>query len=227
MLSVALPELSPHRIHVAITDDHMLFRTGVHSALRVKDDVEVVFEAENGLELFTKLKYQKADVLLLDIQMPFMDATNVLPLIRKEHPNIKVIILSMYDDPETIMQLMELGANSFLSKNADLETIHEAIKMVFQQGYYFNTHTNKAIIASLHSKNKHLRRHFTGLRLRQNELAVLRLICEEKNTKEIAMLIGLSPRSVESIRDRLKVKLGVKSTAGLILYAIRNNIVPN
>lgn len=227
MLAIAYPEFTQHRIHVAITDDHMLFRTGVHSALRVKEDIEVIFEAENGLELFTKLKYQKTDVLLLDVQMPFMDATNILPLIRKEHPSLKVIMLSMYDDPETIMQLMELGANSYLSKNADVETIHQAIKMVFQHGYYFNTHTNKAIITSLHLKNKHLRKHFTGIRLRQNELAVIRLICEEKNTKEIATLIGLSHRSVESIRDRLKVKLGVKSTAGLILYAIRNNIVPN
>lgn len=227
MLTLSQPESPSFRIHVAITDDHMLFRTGVHSALRVKQDVEIAFEAENAMELFTKLKYQKADIVLLDVQMPFMDATNILPLIRKEHPNIKVIILSMYDDPETIMQLMELGANSFLSKNADLETIHEAIRMVFLHGYYFNTHTNKAIIASLHAKNKFLRRHFTGIRLRQNELAVIRLMCEEKTTKEIATLIGLSHRSVESIRDRLKVKLGVKSTAGLILYAIRNNIIFN
>ncbi|MFZ9718331.1 MAG: response regulator transcription factor [Chitinophagaceae bacterium] len=214
-------------IHVGITDDHVLYRSGVHAALRVKNDVQVVFEAENGLDLFSKLRRQKTDVVLLDIQMPFMDATNVLPLIRKEHPDIKVIILSMHDHPEIIMQLMELGANSFLTKKADSDTIHQAIKTVHEQGYYFNTHTNQAIINSIHAKNKMLQRHITGIRLRQNELAVLRLMCEEKSTKEIAKLIGLSHRSVESIRDRLKVKLGLKSIAGLVLYAVRNNILAN
>lgn len=110
-------------IKVAIADDHALFRAGVKTALAVKKDVELVAEADNGMQLLNLLKHVEPDVILLDIQMPIMDGIQTLPEIRKDHPHVKVIILSMHNDHSMISKLMEIGANSYLTKNSDSETI--------------------------------------------------------------------------------------------------------
>src|SRR5690606_10818089 len=113
-------------IKVAIADDHALFRAGVRTALSVKKDVELIAEADNGMQLLNLLRHIEPDVILLDIQMPIMDGITTLPEIRKIYPHIKVIILSMHNDHSTISKLMEIGANSYLTKNSDSETIYQA-----------------------------------------------------------------------------------------------------
>src|SRR5258708_2889597 len=105
------PELN-QAIKVAIADDHALFRAGVKTALAVKKDVELIAEADNGMQLLNLLKHVEPDVILLDIQMPIMDGIQTLPEIRKVHPHVKVIILSMHNDHSMISKLMEIGANS-------------------------------------------------------------------------------------------------------------------
>jgi DNA-binding NarL/FixJ family response regulator len=126
------PELN-QAIKVAIADDHALFRAGVKTALAVKKDVELVAEADNGMQLLNLLKHVEPDVILLDIQMPIMDGIQTLPEIRKAHPQVKVIILSMHNDHSMISKLMEIGANSYLTKNSDSETIYQAIKTCYEQ----------------------------------------------------------------------------------------------
>ena len=106
-------------IRVAIADDHALFRAGVKTALAVKKDIELIAEADNGMQLLNLLKHVDVDVILLDIQMPIMDGIQTLPEIRKLKPEAKVIILSMHNDHSMISKLMEIGANSYLTKNSD------------------------------------------------------------------------------------------------------------
>src|SRR6476469_6034098 len=139
-------------IKVAIADDHALFRSGVKTALSVKKDVELVAEADNGMQLLNLLKHTEPDVILLDIQMPIMDGITTLPEIRKLYPKVKVIILSMHNDHSMISRLMEIGANSYLTKNSDSETIYQAITTCYEQELFFNDLTNKALLTGLRTK---------------------------------------------------------------------------
>ena len=214
-------------IKVIIADDHVLYRAGVKTALSAKKDVKVIAEADNGMHLLNMLKMIQPDVILLDIQMPIMDGITALPEIKKLYPNVKVIMLTMMDDHSMITKLMEIGANSYLTKTSDSEIIYEAIKTCFEQEYYFNSLTNKALLTNLKQRNDALPQKMAQqeAQLNEKEILILRLMCEEKSTKEIADIVDLSPRTVEAIRDKLKVKTGARSTAGLIMYAVKHNIL--
>lgn len=215
---------SGRAIKVAIADDHALFRAGVKTALSVKKDVELIAEADNGMQLINLLRHIEPDVILLDIQMPIMDGIQTLPEIRKLRPEAKVIILSMHNDHSMISKLMEIGANSYLTKNSDPETIYQAIITCFEQEFFFNELTNKALLTGLRTKRSEANGH-PDADLSDKELKVLRLMCEEKTTKEIADIVDISPRTVEAIRDKLKTKTGAKSMAGLVMYAVKKGIL--
>jgi DNA-binding NarL/FixJ family response regulator len=214
-------------IKVIIADDHVLYRAGVKTTLSSKKDIKVVGEADNGMHLLTLLKMVPVDVILLDIQMPIMDGITVLPEIKKLYPNVRIIMLTMMEDHSMITKLMEIGANSYLTKTSDSEIIYEAIKTCFEQEYYFNSLTNKALLTNLKQRNDVTPQKLMQqeAHLNEKEMLILKLMCEEKSTKEIADLVDLSPRTVEAIRDKLKVKTGAKSTAGLIMYAVKHNIL--
>lgn len=214
-------------IKVAIADDHILFRTGVKTALSMKKDIKMVAEADNGMQLLTLLKHVQPDVILLDIQMPIMDGITTLPEIKKLYPEVKVVMLTMHNDHSMISKLMELGANAYLTKNSDSEVIYEAVKTVFRQEYYFNTLTNKALIDGLRVKRQTENAMPTDAKLTDKEVTILKLMCEEKSTKEIADMVDLSPRTVEAIRDKLKTKTGAKSMAGLVMFAVKSGIIEN
>jgi DNA-binding NarL/FixJ family response regulator len=210
-------------IQVAIADDHTLFRAGVRTALAMKKDVELIAEADNGMQLLNLLKHTTPDVILLDIQMPIMDGIATLPEIHRLYPHIKIIMLSMHNDHSMISKLMEIGANSYLTKNSDSETIYEAIKTCYEQEFFFNELTNKALLTGLRTRRTEPNTS-EEINLNDKEVKILRLMCEEKTTKEIADIVEISPRTVEAIRDKLKTKTGAKSMAGLVLYAIKTGI---
>lgn len=217
-------EKSTDIINVAITDDHVLYRAGVKTALGMKKDIKILFEADNGMHLLNMLKHIQPDVILLDVQMPIMDGIATLPEVKKLYPEIKVIMLTMHDEHTMITKLMELGANSYLTKNSDSELIYEAIKTCHEHEYFFNALTNKALIDGLRMKRQD-GGYNQDVKLNDKEVTILKLMCEEKSTKEIADIVDLSPRTVEAIRDKLKSKIGARSTAGLILYAVKHNII--
>jgi len=211
-------------IKVAIADDHTLFRTGVKTSLSMRKDIQMVAEAENGMQLLNFLKHIQPDVILLDIQMPIMDGFTTLPEIKKLYPEVKVIMLSMHNDHSIITRMMEVGANSYLTKDSDSETIYQAIKTCYTDDFFFNDLTNKALLNGLRNKRTP-EPEPAEVHLSEKEITILRLMCEEKSTKEIADIVDLSPRTVEAIRDKLKSKTGARSMAGLVLYAIKAGIV--
>jgi len=212
-------------IKVIIADDHALFRAGVKTTLSMKKDIKMLGEADNGAQLLTLLKVLQPDVILLDIQMPIMDGITTLPEIKELYPDIRVIMLTMHNDHSMISKLMELGANSYLTKNSDAEIIYEAIKTVHEQEYFFNALTNRALIDGLRTKRQVETTLPVDTKLSDKEITILKLMCEEKSTKDIADLVFLSPRTVEAIRDKLKVKTGAKSMAGLVMYAVKAGII--
>lgn len=216
------PETTP--IKVAIADDHALFRAGVKTALSSRKDIQMIAEAENGMQLLNLLKHIQPDVILLDIQMPIMDGLATLPEVKKLYPNVKVIMLSMHNDHSVITRMMEIGANSYLTKDSDSEMIYQAIRTCHDQEFYFNDLTNKALLNGLRMKRP-VEQEAQDIALTEKEVTILKLMCEEKSTREIAAAVELSPRTVEAIRDKLKTKTGAKSLAGLIMYAVKAGIV--
>jgi DNA-binding NarL/FixJ family response regulator len=213
-------------IRLIIADDHVLYRAGVKNALSSKKNIKVIAEADNGSHLLNILKGIQPDVILLDIQMPIMDGITTLPEIKKLYPHIRVIMLTMMDDQSMITKLMELGANSYLTKTSDSEIIYEAIKTCYEQEFYFNSLTNKALLNNLRQKTpSSVKLQQEDATLSDKEITVLRLMCEEKSTREIAEAVDLSPRTIEAIRDKLKTKTGAKSTAGLIMFAVKNKLL--
>ena len=219
-----MKESTYNKIKVAIADDHILFRAGVKTALAAKKDIELIAEADNGVQLLEKLSSTHPDVILLDIQMPVMDGIAALPEIRKLYPLVRVVVLSMYNDHTMISKLMEIGANAYLAKDSDSETIYQAIKTCYEQEFFFNDLTNKALLTNLRSRRNEMSL-IDDSQLNEKEIKILKLICAEKSTKEIAKIIEISPRTVEAIRDKLKLKTGARTMAGLVLYAISHGII--
>jgi DNA-binding NarL/FixJ family response regulator len=212
-------------IKVAIADDHTLYRSGVKASLSVQKDIQMIGEAENGMQLLNLLKHLQPDVILLDIHMPIMDGVATLHEIKKLYPNIKVIMLSMTNEHTMISNMMEIGANSYLTKECGAEKIYEAIKQVYEKEFFFNELTNKALINGIRDRSKTENNRPVDVQLNDKEVTILRLMCEEKSTKEIADIVELSPRTVEAIRDKLKTKTGTKTMAGLVLYAVKAGLV--
>jgi DNA-binding NarL/FixJ family response regulator len=138
-------------IKVVICDDHGIYRQGVKHVLRDKKDVEVIGEAEDGLQLMKLLKHVEPDIVLLDINMPVMDGTVALPRIKKEYPDIKILILSMQNTPEMIKIMMGLGADGYLSKNDNEELIYKAVKDCHNNGRYIDKRTEDVLVQNIRS----------------------------------------------------------------------------
>ena len=133
-------------------------------------------------------------------------------------------MLSMINDHSMITRMMEIGANSYLTKESDSETIYQAIMTCYEEEFFFNDLTNKALLNGLRSRRT-TETATPEVYLTDKEITILKLMCEEKSTKEIADIVDLSPRTVEAIRDKLKTKTGVKSMAGLVMYAVKAGLV--
>jgi DNA-binding NarL/FixJ family response regulator len=212
-------------IKVAIADDHKIFRDGIKMALSGREYLKIMWEAEDGKDLIHKMKIKLPDVLLMDIRMPEMDGINAISLLRKEYEQVKIIILTMYDDQEMISKMMEMGANAYLTKTTDPEEIYNAILTCVKDDFYFNELLNKAVLMKLQQKKTTRQFYPNSVTFNDKEISILRLIAQEKSTEEISKEIFLSPRTIETIRQNMKTKVGVKTIAGLIMYGTRNKLI--
>lgn len=212
-------------IKVAIADDHKIFRDGIKMALSGREYLKIMWEAEDGKDLIHKMKIKLPDVLLMDIRMPEMDGINAISLLRKEYEQVKIIILTMYDDQEMISKMMEMGANAYLTKTTDPEEIYNAILTCVKDDFYFNELLNKAVLMKLQQKKTTRQFYPNAVTFNDKEISILRLIAQEKTTEEISKEIFLSPRTIETIRQNMKNKVGVKTIAGLIMYGTRNKLI--
>ena len=209
-----------------IADDHRLFRTGMVAVLKEIKGITVINEAGNGKELLTKLIHEQPDVILMDIKMPEMDGIEATEIVINRYPDVKVIMLTMHDDEQFITHMVDLGAHGYLLKNADVTELELAIHKVMKQGYYFNDKVSEVLLTSLIGKKAKMdKKKKNGLNLSKREHEVLQLICEGFTNSEIAEKLFLSTRTVEGYRYKLCDKVGVKNTAGLVRYAIKNGLV--
>lgn len=194
-------------------------------ALGGKPHLKIIWEADDGKDLMHKLAIKMPDVLLMDIRMPELDGISAIQLIRKENEEIKIIVLTMYDDQQMISKMMESGANAYLTKTTDPDEIYEAILTCVNDDFYFNDLVNQAVLLRLQHK-KTVRQHYPKqIQFSEKELQILKFLGEDKTTEEISKLVFLSPRTIESIRQNMKAKVGVKTIAGLIVYGMRNKLI--
>jgi len=212
-------------IKIAIADDYTIFRDGLKVGLQKEKGFEVVLEADNGRDLIAGLARVVPDVIIMDLKMPIMDGIEATIELKKKFADIKVLVVTMYEDDKFIIHLMQNGANGYLLKNADPEEILKAIYSVYESGYYFNDIVNKALLKKLVMKGNIKPSFKQNIDFTERELEVLQLICEEKTAAEIGEEIFLSPRSIEGIRQRLIEKVGVRNTAGLVMFAAKNGII--
>lgn len=217
--------MTAQQIKVSIADDHKIFRDGIKMALRDREYLKILWEAEDGRDLMHKLKLKQPDVLLMDIRMPEVDGINAIGMIRKEYDDIKIIVLTMYDDQEMITKMMEMGANAYLTKTTDPEEIYQAILTCMNDDFYFNDLVNKAVLLKLQHKKQVKQYYPNPVKFSEKELKILKLISEDKTTEEISKEVYLSPRTIETVRQNMKTKVGAKTIAGLVMYGMRNKLI--
>lgn len=213
-------------IKIALVDDHSLFRSGIKAIFNDEPHMEIIIEASNGAVFLESLKNTvvKPDVVLLDIRMPEMNGYETAEYLLENYPEIKIIALTMHQEERHIIRMIELGVNGYLMKNASPEDVIDSIRYVMEQDYYFGTKITMIMRKVMMYKGR-----YNGgnpiLELTEREIEVLELICKEYTAKEIGEKLFISYRTVEGHRKKLLAKLNVKNTAGLVVYALKNEIV--
>lgn len=207
-------------IRLIITDDHPVIRDGIKTILTNDNEIELVACASDGAELLEILEETEADVILMDINMPGMNGIEATKIVKKKHPDIKVLSFSQYDEKRFVKQLLKNGANGYLLKNSAAKELIGAIKMVHTGGMYLSEE-----LPNIFGEKTKARSNYLFPDLSKRELDVLKEICLEKNTNEIAESLFISHNTVETHRSNLLLKVGVKNTAGLVKWAVENEIV--
>ncbi len=218
---------------VAIVDDHPLFRKGFRNLLENIEGIDTVLEAANGVEMLEMLQKTKPDIVLTDIKMPEMDGKELTDFIKTHYSQIKVIVVSMFDDEDIIVDIVKRGANAFLSKQSSPEEVKKSIQTVVNDGYYFNEMVLAALVKGLTSAPDNNEEQSGKDKKKKNdlppftdkELKVLKLLCKEYTNNEMAEALDLSPKTIEGYKSRLMEKTGAKSSIGLALFAVRNGLI--
>ena len=208
-------------IRLIIADYHPVIIGGLKTILEKNKEISLIAEVHNGLELLELLKKQPADVILMDVNMPVMNGVEATKQIRKKHPEIKVLAFSQYEEKRFVKQMLKTGANGYLLKNSAASEIIQAIQITHEGGTYLSSELPNIYGSS----NKKKQSNYFFPELTKRELDVLKQIYFEKNSQEISDQLGISRSTVECHRSNILLKVGVKNTAGLVKWAIENEIV--
>jgi DNA-binding NarL/FixJ family response regulator len=204
-------------IKVAIVDDHKLFRQGLGVILAAKENIEVVEKYESAVALLKELSFLEADLILLDIDIPEMNGIEATPKILKAKPEVKVVILSMHLDSNKIQEALNAGVSGYLLKTSSDEEVVKAIEEVMGGKDYFSKDAQAELIASYRRKDDP-----AYVELTPREKDILKLVCEELNSQEIADKLFISVHTAETHRRNLLSKTGCKNSVGLVKYAMEN-----
>lgn len=218
-------------IKIAIVDDHQIVRQGLLKILDSVDDFKVVMQAENGKDFLEKLNAFEVypDVVILDLQMPELDGFETCTILKYKYPTIRVLILSQIGTKESIKRIVQTGANGYLSKNTDNKTLISAIRKVFEEDYYFDMKLSDVIREAILYKQEDFlkieQKEQVEILLSKREIEIIELISREYNTGEIADILCLNYRTIESHRRRIMDKIGAKNFIGVVIFAIKNNLI--
>lgn len=202
-------------IRLLIADDHQIVIDGIKSILEHDPLFQVVLEAKDGSQVIEKVKNAAVDIAILDINMPFLNGVEVTRILKKEYPEIKILILTMYNDAEFIKNLMEAGADGFVLKNTGRKELVGAIQRLKDGGTYFGQEVTGTLARSYKRKKNDV------IRLTRREVEVLHLLAEGLTTSEISDKLFISKHTADSHRKNLLSKLNAKNTATLLKKAFQ------
>ena len=211
------------RPKIIIVDDHLIFRQGLTSLLTKENIANVIEEASNGKEFIDLLPHHKPDLVLMDIDMPYMNGMEATEKALEIFPDLKIIAFTMFGDEEYYYKMIDLGVKGFILKSSGMKELEKAIETVMSGESYFSNELLRKIIRNFGQK---IKPDFVEVaHLSDRELEVLRLICLGMNNDEIADKLCISPKTVKSHKSNLLEKTECKNATGLILYALKNKIV--
>lgn len=210
-------------IKIAIADDHVLFRNALAAMINNFDNCSVIFEAGTGNELISGIKASiNPDLILLDLNMPDFDGYETARWLQLNHPDINVLMLTMYDTEPIILRMLQVGVKGFLKKNVNPPELKVAIYNIMQSGFYYTNNTTGRLINLFRKSNE--QSVLLKSMLTETEITFLRWACTDLTYKEIAREMNLNVRAVDNLRDNLFSKLEVKNRVGLVMYAIKHGI---
>ncbi|AYL96142.1 response regulator transcription factor [Mucilaginibacter celer] len=210
-------------IQIAIVDNHTLFRQGMASLLGDFKEVKILFDAENGEDMIGKLKkFPLPDMILMDITMPVMNGYEATAWLQQTHPSVKVLALSMFDDDKPIINMLKSGAVGYMLKESKIRDVVFALETIRKHGYYLNELVSGKLLHTMQNKNAQVDK---SKEPTVNELRFLKLSCSELTYKEIAEEMNLSPHTIDNYRESLFQKFGLKSRTGMVLFAIKNELI--
>ncbi len=214
-------------IKIILVNDEILFRKGISFLLGRETNIDIIFEASNGNELIQFLqdtKNKRPDIIIMDLKMPEINGVEATKIIHAEFPKLKIIALTSYDSRSFVANMIAVGAVSYLIKNATPQELITTINEVAEKGFYYTDYVMKIIqdeVLTAKRTKSSLDTNFLSVR----EIQVLKLICEQKSTVEIANSLFISPRTVEGHRNNLLLKTDSRNIAGLVVYAVQNDIM--
>jgi DNA-binding NarL/FixJ family response regulator len=211
----------PERIRVLIVDDHKIFRQGLRSLLEDERDIKVVGESSNTAELMDSLAAVTPDVIVMDISMPGLSGLQATRMVKSDHPSIRILILSMSGDEETVEQAIQVGVDGFLVKETAASDLLSAIREVNRGNAFFSPSITKVLLSKKHDQAQELVP--SHLTLRERE--ILQLIATSRTNKEISVLLNISHKTVDKHRQRIMTKLKIHDIAGLTRYAIAKGLL--
>jgi DNA-binding NarL/FixJ family response regulator len=211
-------------IRIVLADDHEIFRDGFRVMLKKQSGVELIGEAPDGEELVKLVEELQPDIVITDIKMPKLDGIQATRILTKRFKDIGVISLSMFDEENLIIDMLEAGARGYLLKNAHKDEIIAAIEAVFRDQTYYCNHTSRKLTRMIAESSFNPNRRPVQPDFNERELKVIRFICQEFSNKEIALQLNLSVRTIEGYRDKIQEKINARNTAGIVVYAIKNRI---
>jgi len=212
-------------VKVALVDDHVLLRNALAALIDSFGEYRVIHQSGNGKEIIDAISAGVVpDVAILDLNMPEMDGFETAQWLQKNYPRIYVLMLTMFDSELSLIRLLQSGVRGFLKKDIHPSELKFAIHSVMQSGYYYSNHTTGKLVNLFKNKQDGTMA-LHHLMLSDQEVLFLKLACSDLTYKEIAQQIGLNPRTIDTLRDHLFIKLDVKSRVGLAMVAIRNGIV--
>ncbi|WP_102049379.1 response regulator transcription factor [Oceanospirillum beijerinckii] len=208
-------------INLLLVDDHPLVRDGMRARLESEAGINVLGEAQNGQEALDFVTQQSVDVVLMDVSMPVMNGLEATKIFKQNYPDIRILILSMHDSREYILQLIQSGASGYILKDVSSDELIKAIETVYQGGTYFSSGASQSLFAG----EQQISVPDNTATLTPREATVLKHLAEGQSNKEIARVLDISVRTVETHRQNIKQKLNIHTAAGLARYAIENGLV--
>jgi DNA-binding NarL/FixJ family response regulator len=214
------------KIKVVVADDHTLVRKGLCAILEGESEIEVVGEAEDGREAIRKVEQLEPDVVLLDITMPILNGLEATRQLKKRFPKLKILILTMHDNEEYVFETLRAGASGYLVKRSAPNELISAIKAVYREGSFLSPAISKRVIDEyVRVGPKKVKADEEFGKLTEREREILQLIAEGRANREIAELLHISIKTVESHRSHIMEKLNLRNIAELTQYAIRKGLI--